>query len=492
MPFALVPVLALVAILSWGLASSVGSSPDDDFHLPSIWCGHGTTDACEVADEEGERVVYRDLFVDAVCNAFNAEASALCQGEDFGHNPDDVSATPRGNFEGLYPPVFYFTMSFLVNEDVEASVLIVRSVNAVLFVGLVSLLYWLLPLHRRQTLVWSIAITAVPLALWLIPSTNPSSWAILSASTLWLALLGMFESVGWRRIALGAVAGLSVLIGAGARADAALYAGLTVVIVLLLVLQKKRELLWPTVVALGFGAIAGLLFLTASQSAAVTEGLGGSGEEYSPAVLAIANLINIPTLFVGIYGGFFGLGWLDTAMPSVVWFSGTAAFVTAIILGVATRVPRKLIAVGIVFAVMWILPTYLLVQSQSVVGANFQPRYLLPLIIVFVGLLLLQTPERPLVVTRVQVGILVVAISIANSLALHTTMRRSITGTDVAGINLDEGAEWWWDLPVSPTAVWVVGSLAFAGVMVLIASKALNTPAPGQTGGAVVVERARA
>ena len=87
------PVLALVAILSWGFASSVGSSPDDDFHLSSIWCGQGERDICGDAANEGERSLYRDLMIDAVCNAFNAEASASCQGEDFGQNPDDVVET---------------------------------------------------------------------------------------------------------------------------------------------------------------------------------------------------------------------------------------------------------------------------------------------------------------------------------------------------------------------------------------------------------------
>lgn len=481
------PVLALVAILSWGFASSVGSSPDDDFHLSSIWCGQGERDICGDAVNEGERSLYRDLMIDAVCNAFNAEASASCQGEDFGQNPDDVVETGRGNFDGLYPPVFYFVMSTFATEDIETSVLVMRSANAVIFVGFVSLLFWLLPLHRRQTLVWAIAVTIVPLGIWLIPSTNPSSWAILSAATLWVALLGMFESAGRRRIALGAMAGVAVVIGAGARADAALYAGLSILLVLLLVLRRNRALLWPTVVALAFAALAGVLFLGASQSSAATEGLGGPGGTENPAVLAIANLINVPALWAGIYGSGFGLGWLDTAMPAAVWFAGVGSLIAVLFVGIAARVPRKLIAVVVLLIVIWLYPTYLLVQSQSIVGANFQPRYLLPLLVVMAGFLLLQTPERPLVVTRIQVGIVVVALSFANALALHMTMRRYLTGTDVAGINLDADVEWWWNIPVSPMAVWIIGSLAFAGAMVGIASKALNTPAPGATPGAVVV-----
>lgn len=470
------------------MASSVGSSPDDDFHLPSIWCGHGTTELCELGEEPDERVVPRDLFVASVCNAFNPEASAACQGEDFGHTPEDASATTRANTDGLYPPVFYFVTSFLAGDDIEASVLAVRTLNAVIFVALVSVLYWLLPLHRRQTLVWAVLVTVVPLGLWLIPSTNPSSWAITAAATLWLSLLGMFETTGRRRLALGAVAAVSVVLAAGARADAALYSGLTVLIVLLLVFQKKRELLRPILFALGLGVVAGLLFLTAHQSEAVSSGLGGGFPEYSPAVLTIANLINLPALYAGVFGNGFGLGWLDTHLPAIATYGGLIALIAAAFVGVATRVPRKLAALGVVGLALIAVPVYLLVQSNSVVGANYQPRYILPLLIVFVGLLLMQTPERPLVVTRIQVGIVIVLLAAANALALHTVMRRYLTGSDVANVNLDAGVEWWWDSALSPMTVWVAGSLAFAGVLVLLASKALNTPAEGQPGGALVVK----
>ena len=37
----LVPLLAILALACWALASPVGSSPDDNFHLASIWCAGG-------------------------------------------------------------------------------------------------------------------------------------------------------------------------------------------------------------------------------------------------------------------------------------------------------------------------------------------------------------------------------------------------------------------------------------------------------------------
>ena len=38
----LVGVTMFVTGATWALSSPAGSSPDDDFHLPSIWCGWGS------------------------------------------------------------------------------------------------------------------------------------------------------------------------------------------------------------------------------------------------------------------------------------------------------------------------------------------------------------------------------------------------------------------------------------------------------------------
>ena len=54
----LAPLAILLALLSWGLSSPPGSSPDDDYHLASIWCAAGEVDGrCEAATDPDERFV---------------------------------------------------------------------------------------------------------------------------------------------------------------------------------------------------------------------------------------------------------------------------------------------------------------------------------------------------------------------------------------------------------------------------------------------------
>lgn len=474
-----VPVLLLVSLFAWGLASAVGSSPDDDFHLSSIWCGHGeNAPGCSAGDSPNTRTVNSAFLTDAVCFSFKADTSAGCQGENFSTDFSELTVTERGNFDGLYPPVYYWALSWFVGDNIEFSVLTVRFVNALLFVGLVTSLFALLPPTRRPTLVWSIALTFVPLSVYLIPSTNPSGWAVMSAATLLIALIGYFEAEGKRRIGLAVMALVSTLLGAGARADAALFAVLAIGLVLILTFRRDRAYLLQAILPVALAIAAALFYATARQGAAVTTGLAPTDEslEVNPFTLAAANLVELPSLWIGVFG-FWPLGWLDTDMPTGVWVPAFAAFIGAVFLGLKLRVPRKGLVLSIVALALVAFPLVLLLRSQSIVGANFQARYLLPLMIILAGLLLLRTREQKVELAPTSTWLVVVALSVANAIALHTQIRRYVTGADVAGVNLDAGAEWWWQLPITPMATWIVGSIAFTVLIVLINTRGWNAEA---------------
>lgn len=471
------PVLLLISLLAWGLSSAVGSSPDDDFHLSSIWCGSGaTTSSCAPATEPDQRSVGIHLLVDSVCFAFNADASASCQGNALTTDTGELTATDRGNFSGLYPPVFYWTMSWLSSPNIEASVLAMRSLNALLFVAMTTALAWLLPRWRRPTLVATVAATLVPLTAFLVPSTNPNSWALISATVVWIALLGYFETTGRRRIGLAAVAAVAALLGSGARADAALFVIVAVGLVGILTVERTRAYLRRAIFPAVLAVLAAVVVLVSRQSGAIVDGLG-PGDRSDPLSLALLNLSELPSLWVGAYG-FWNLGWLDTRMPVGVWAPAFLVFCGALFLGLQNPGRRKAIAIALLGAALVIYPMVLLLQSGSPVGANFQPRYLLPLLIMFVGVLLLREPGDPARPPRAAVVLAGVSLVAANAIALHSNIRRYVTGIDQPGGNLDRGAEWWWQLPISPMTVWAIGAIAFATLVALLVHRALTRDLP--------------
>ncbi|WP_404431358.1 DUF2142 domain-containing protein [Microbacterium lacus] len=227
-------------------------------------------------------------------------------------------AIERLNTNGLYPPIFYATMSVFATTDVAASVLSIRLVNSAFAVALITATFWLLPRRLRPALIISVVGTAVPLGLFVLASTNPSSWAFVAAAITWVSLYGATQSAGRRSVALAVMAVFGSVIGAGARADAGAFAVFAVIIVALLASRRRRATLVPAIAAGAIVLIGGLFYLGSTQGLAVSSGLDQSRAALTPGQ-HLSNLLGVPQLWTGALGGGRGLGWLDTPMPAVVW-----------------------------------------------------------------------------------------------------------------------------------------------------------------------------
>lgn len=476
----MIPLLLLGALLSWALASPVGASPDDGYHMASIWCGTGLKEGiCEPGETPQERRVPAQLQDSADCFAYDPDASASCP-----WLPSDVLvSTQRGNFDASYPPVFYAAMSVFVGSDIAGSVVAMRAVNALFFVGFVTALFLLLPRGRRGPLTWGTAVTIIPLGMFIIPSVNPSSWAILSGATLWVALTGYFAAVGLpRRIAFGSLAVVAAVLGAGSRSDAAVYAGIAVLVAVVLNFEWTRRFALRAILPFAVILIALAFFFLSGQSSVIdpSTGPGPQGDTIS---LLLANVVLLPQLWVGSLGTT-GLGWLDTWMPGTVWVSMLAAFFGLLFWGLRKMSRRKAVALAIVFGSLVVIPLYILVKDQVMVGAGVQPRYIFPLVIMLAGVALWGLRRDDLRLSRLQLWIVAILIVVANAVALHTNIRRYVTGAEVRSANLNAGIEWWWEIPISPMAVWLAGSVMFAGavaglVIVSTRSKRLADAVPG-------------
>lgn len=470
---ALAPLLVVLVLAGWALASPVGSSPDDDFHLVSIWCADGPdSQFCQPGPTDGERTV-PEALVEASCYSFKPEVSGGCQDAvDF--EPSSTAVTARVNAFGGYPPVYYAVMNQLVSGDIQASVIAMRLLNVALFVALATSLFLLLPLRRRPTLIWAWMITTVPLGLFVLSSNNPSSWAVMGVGFSWIALLGYFETGGWRRAALGALFVFSAVMAAGSRGDAALYTVLGIAAVLFLTFRLRVQYAIQAMLPVVVAVLCLLMFRFSRPIEAVTQGVtgGGSGGDAPAAINLwhefVYNMLQTPFLWMGIFGKEWGLGWLDTSMPAVVWAGAFACFVAAAFVAARYLDVRKLVVLIGGGILLWVFPAIFLLGSGDSVGENMQPRYLLPLIVLFAGVLMLSPGFEMIRFTRAQSLLLWAALSVAHTIALHLNLQRYVLGTDDLGWNLDSGAEWWWSVGFSPMALWLVTSVAFSALVAVV------------------------
>lgn len=400
-------------------------------------------------------------IVSAPCFAYDPSQSGDC----WNPSAPGLVESKRVNTAPLYPPVYYAVTGIFASTDVQLSVFLIRAFNAVLAVGLLTATFWALPRRLRPALVISAVGSAIPLGVFIYPSTNPSAWAFLSAATVWVSVLGATQSTGRRRWVLVGLALLGALLGAGARADAAVFAVFGAGLGLLIGLRRS-SLLIPlgTVFVIALMSIS--FYLSAGQSSSLVSGLPSENAPLTRNQL-VENALAVPSLWTGALGGW-GLGWLDTGLPATVSVLTTLTVGAIIAVGLYKPRLRRALAVCAAVAALWAVPFVLLAQSRAVVGELVQPRYILPLIIILLGVASASENAERLWsrARRLSVG---AALTVAFTVALYYNTRRYTTGTDASGLNPGTDMEWWWPAAPAPLVNLAIGALAFATSMALLA-----------------------
>ena len=459
-------VSAILTLSGWALSSPIGSSPDDDYHLASIWCGQGFRDGlCEENRNPDLVNVPYSTFSNSSCFAFDETKSGAC--------PYDQTLTPfsRANLkDNLYPPVYYWTMSWFATEDVAASTITMRIVNSILAVLGLSVVVAILPHHLRRVPLVGALISALPLAIFLIASTNPSGWAFFGTLMVFSSFLGFLNSKSTRdKLVLGGITVISLLFAAGSRTDAAVYSVIAIGIATLLQLSKKIFSLANTVIIGALVIAAGFFYLSVGTGSVVIGGGLALPDTESTAPNFFANLAGLPNLWIGVFGTL-GLGWLDTEMPAIVWAVTLSIFIGVLFTSVRWFRLNQVLAVWSIFLSLIAIPLYILTVSGLTVGQQVQPRYLLPLVALLGSAALYRASSNSgLDLTRGQVLIIGSGLFIANTISLHLNARRYITGMDQQGIDLNKDIEWWWtNFPLSPNLVVWSASIAFAVLLIAI------------------------
>jgi hypothetical protein len=147
-------------------------------------------------------------------------------------------------------------------------------------------------------------------------------------------------------------------------------------------------------------------------------------------------------------------------MPGIVWVS-MCFIVFGILLVSLTNLTRKTgLAMGLVFSALVAFPLYVLVRNGNLVGANVQPRYIYPLIIMLVTLAVVSLAKK-VRLTALPLWIIVGLLTVANSVAIHVNMQRYIVGTGHPSFNLDAAPAWWWSSGPTPMTVWAISTILF-------------------------------
>lgn len=482
----IVLTLLFLSLGSWALASPVASSPDDDFHLASIWCaGDGYPDMCESAGVTNERFLARSL-VDSACFAQDPKLSAGCQSDLAVLNDNSLQISSRGNFNGGYPPLYYSFMHTFATPNVESSVFVMRMVNILLFMILGSLI-WVFGsnMYRNmQTFPW--LISSIPLGMFILASNNPSSWGFIGIGMGALALYSLFTSNELplkNRLILLAVYFFSTFMASGARGDSALFSAVMATLITLVTFRNWKQLSKNLLVVVPAVSISVLFYFSSATATSVARvGTISEKSQLSPLSVLSENLLTLPDLFIGAFG-VWGLGWLDTPMPQIVWVTVSFIFVSFVAIAWQKMTKKQMLAQIGLLSIIVLLPLYVLQKEMATVGNFLQPRYFLPLylllgILVFEILNTQQFRTSRFFKTLVWLGL-----SVAQAVALYLNLDRYVHGSaNSTGFNLNNSIQWWWSgLLFGPMQLFVIGALSFCALSFLLIRPLDDEPAELQT-----------
>jgi hypothetical protein len=375
-----------ISLTCWALSSPVGSSPDDDYHLSSIWCADSVLNSDCKKISSGIEIPGQLLA--SGCFAFNPSINGSCT-ENLKN--ENIVYDHVNNIRKLYPSGFYSVLSIFKSENKSQFVLKVRLFNALLFIlGLVILYFMAKDFDFWLKGLFVQVLSFIPLGFFLIPSTNPSSWSLIFLPGLWIAMY----IVGNRKesqLLKGDVSAILFfwLCVNFARSDGALYSVISLVSILIIFfgrnLEIRRNFFIFNFILITFSIVIYAMNTTAKAVSDLQNGISGEISENFDSNLLWSNLHNITFFFTGSAGKT-GLGWLDTIVPSFVWKSMTVVMATLLTMGILMLLDQKNYRglASTIFLVLAYLaiPILVLQANHLVVGEFVQPRYMLPLLVI--------------------------------------------------------------------------------------------------------------
>jgi len=508
---ALVGLLPLV-LAGWLLAAPPGSSPDDGYHLASIWCAEGLkADLCleDPAAPDLARVLVPQSVLGITCFQYDGSRSAACTLQ--GSASDSQRFIPtETNINGERPTLYYRAMHRLIGDgsDVPAATARIRTANLATVVAMVLLTAAVAQRRLRAAFLLSWFVAAVPLGLFLMTSLNTSAWGLAGLTTVWAnSLTALRHPVRNNRIAGAALAAVGLILGLGSRTEAVAHVAVIAAAVAALwwwgmrgprVASSRRPdlriVLGATVL---LAAVGSVLLLAASDAARLTSVLSDLQRGYAridarnvgDPFLAIA--FEIPSLWAGGLGHIWGLGALDTPIPVLATMPLIGIFSALVAVGLQQAVRARIVAVSLVGLALFSFPTFSLMRVGLLVYEGLQPRQFMVMLFLLLGIALMRLPGEPaLVLGRGMRTTIVAGLGLAHSVALLVTIKRHTSGLlpgflgEFRHVSFRSEIEWWWANAPHPNVVWIVASLAYVFALrsVVLAFEGSASDVPANAG----------
>lgn len=371
---------------------------------------------------------------------------------------------------------FYSIMNLFVSKNTSQSVLLIRIFNSLIS----SLIFFaLLFFGTKKSLVavvsaWTFTITPVIIAtLW---QPNPRSWGYLSVMSSWAFLYVALNNQSFSKIkktCLWITLFLSFMLAFLSRVDASLFCVFTCGVVLLVHLVKVGFLKPKTVGITAAISLTGFLVLRLISSSILWYTQFSFNAVFGSSQTLFV-LIHLPENIADSLG--LGLRYPDLG-PNSIGIIGVVLFGIAISSWLREGNTFQIAATTAVFTFMLLAMFQIAFYWPEANEASGV--YIAALLTVCLGVAsAFSKSENFFPNTNRQRILMILLISVSHALTLYSkfdwSLRANVTKDTYTQLSLNDG--WWWDTPIGPNVVFLIGALAFPAWLVFSWATVLEKP----------------
>ncbi len=460
-----------IACGTWALASPVGSATDDEYHLPSIWCSWGASQGvCDLSDASSgwQVATVPDALLHRCYVASKLTPTCVAENADSVGKTDFINGLNRPDLDWkssalYYGSTFYNTLRIFVNQDVENSVMRIRIANVAIAVFLLAIILIASPIAVARAVALSWFLVLIPLGFFYVASSNPSSWSIIGAGTLWAFVISWLLDPDWRSwranaSLFGLITSVGMLITN--RKDGVfdvVVIGLACMIMVYRCDQRSRIRFWIFGIFLSLVSI--IFFLPTlnygkelvSGRPAPSSNVGTVSLQANPIIENIREFLVLPKSLWSVIGGnmrgqpFASFGLNEIHLTPLVPILLLIALSGFLIIGFRNSRKGKVLAIAFLLsslAISTVAQKYLQSPSSFMV----QPRHLVPLLLASAGLIFFAPNPNFQNATR-WIKMSLPLVVLAGSFALFETQAHYVGDSWRWSTN---STSWWWQFDFGP------------------------------------------
>ena len=435
-------VLLFATLACWSFSAPISNGFDPVFHTSTIWCGWGESPGkCENFGE-------RD-------NGYGGNVPEELRGVQSSDLSFHETASPATR------SLFYPIMRVFVSSNPTLSVLLMRLFQSLLVSALFGALIQFGIQKMKTAVLAAWTFTMVPIVISTLPQTTPRSWAYLSGMSSWAFLMLALERHKQKLNSkvLWTLYGFSLFLAIASRWDATLFVVFSSALVLSVHFLKNhkiqmRTFAWVLISATGLGLIARLFF---PRLASYTSFDFGSTFSRGKTIFQI---IHIPENIADGLG--LGVRLVDIG-PDLIGIIGVSLFV--FVLSRSLQLANRFQIYGVVTTALFMFMAMFQISINWAEQIGPSGVYVVQLLTVMLGLSIALGDNEQIWLHRISnQAVFITLLGISHALALFSRMEWAVRPDSELNdtySNLSLNGGWWWNSPVGPNIVLILGVITF-------------------------------